>query len=113
MTEDNAPAAPALAGMPREFWIIAYVTLAIFAAIMLLILTGCLLLLKDGISAQNAAALAAVAGLVGAIAGYAASNVQTVLSTIFGGSLAQHTQRSTINASGSATVSAAPVEPVN
>lgn len=101
---DDAPPAP-LAAMPREFWIIAYLTLGIFAAIMLIILIGCLLLLKDGISPQNAAALAAVAGLVGAIAGYAASNASTVLSTIFGGSLqSQHAQRSTVNASGGATV---------
>lgn len=103
----EAPPAP-LAAMPREFWIIAYLTLGIFAAIMLIILIGCLLLLKDGISPQNAAALAAVAGLVGAIAGYAASNVSTILSAIFGGSLTgQHPQR-TVNATSAMTINEAP-----
>lgn len=105
---DDAPPRSAWADMPPQFWIIAYVVLALFGIIMLAILVGCVLLLNRGIDPANAAALAAVAGLVGAIAGYAAANTQTVLSTIYGGSLTgQHAQR-TVNASGSTTINEAP-----
>lgn len=73
--------------MPREFWTIAYVVLAVFLIVMVLILCGCWALLSGRVNLENGAALAAVSGLVGAIAGYAASSAQTVLSTIYGGSL--------------------------
>jgi hypothetical protein len=104
MADEATPPASNWSNAPREFWIIAYIVLAIFAVIMLSILVGCVLLLRREISTQNAAALAAVAGLVGAIAGYAASNTQTVLSTIYGGTLtAAHAQR-TVNTAGPTTI---------
>lgn len=82
---------------PREFWIIAYLVIASFLAIMVAILIGCGMLLSGHVSIESASALAAVSGLVGAIAGYAASNVQTVLSTVFaGGMTGEHPPR-TIN----------------
>lgn len=103
---NDSPAPSPWASTPPEFWRIAYLVLWIFLAVVVLVLLGCWALLSGSVAPENGAGLAAVAGLVGAIAGYAASNVQTVLSTIFGGSMqAQHAQRSTVNASGSATVS--------
>jgi hypothetical protein len=104
---DDAPPPNAWANMPREFWQIAFVVLAIFLVVVTLILLGCWALLSGRVSPESGAGLAAVAGLVGAIAGYAASNTQTVLSTIFGGNLpGQHPQR-TVNASGSTTINEA------
>lgn len=105
---DETPARPAWADMPPQFWKIAFLVLWIFLVVVSMILLGCWALLSGRVSPESGAGLAAVAGLVGAIAGYAASNVQTVLSTIFGGNLAgQHPQR-TVNASGSTTINEAP-----
>ena len=84
---------------PREFWVIAYLVLASFLAIMIAILVGCGMLLAGRLSLENSAALAAVSGLVGAIAGYTAGNVQTVLSTIYGGSLPGDHPPRTVDAS--------------
>lgn len=76
--------------MPVEFWRIAYLVLVIFLVVMFMILMGCWALLSGRVGSESGPALAAVAGLVGAIAGYAAANVSTVLSTIYGGSMTQH-----------------------
>ena len=111
MSDDTPPTRPAWADMPREFWQIAFVVLAIFLVVTTLILLGCWALLSGRVSTENGAGLAAVAGLVGAIAGYAASNTQTVLSTIFGGSLTgQHPQRA-VTTSGPTTINEAPPTP--
>jgi len=53
--------------------------------------------LSGHVSIESASALAAVSGLVGAIAGYAAANTQTVLSTIFAGALPGEHPARTIN----------------
>lgn len=82
---------------PREFWIIAYLVIASFLAIMMAILIGCGMLLSGHVSIESASALAAVSGLVGAIAGYAASNVQTVLSTVFAGAMPNDHLPRTVN----------------
>lgn len=99
--------------MPREFWTIAYVVLAVFLIVMVLILCGFWALLSGRVNLENGAALAAVSGLVGAIAGYAASSAQTVLSTIYGGSLSlsqQHSAR-TVNAAGPTKINEAAPDP--
>ncbi len=107
-----APGQPPIAGAPpREFWVIAYIVLAVFLIVMVLILIGCWALLSGRLSLENGAALAAVAGLVGAIAGYSASSVQTVLSTIYGGSLSQQHSARTVNAAGPTTINEAPDPP--
>jgi len=107
VSDDTPPSRPPWADMPREFWQIAFAVLAIFLVVVTLILLGCWALLSGHVSPESGAGLAAVAGLVGAIAGYAASNTQTVLSTIFGGSLTNQHAR-TVNASGSTTINEAP-----
>jgi hypothetical protein len=112
MIEPSPSPQPPWATMPREFWIIAYIVLAVFLVVMVLILIGCWALLSGKVSMENAAALAAVSGLVGAIAGYSASSVQTVLSTIYGGSISQQHGARTVNAAGPTTINeAAPTDP--
>lgn len=107
MIEPSTPPSPPWATMPREFWIIAYIVLAVFLVVMVMILIGCWALLAGRVSPESAAALAAVSGLVGAIAGYSASSVQTVLSTIYGGSLSQQHGARTVNAAGPTTINEA------
>lgn len=105
------PSPPSWATMPREFWNIAYVVLAVFLIVMVLILCGCWALLSGRVNLENGAALAAVSGLVGAIAGYAASSVSTVLSTIYGGSISQQHGTRTVNTAGPTTINEVPSDP--
>ncbi len=90
---------------PPEFWRIAYVVLAIFALMVVLVLMGCWAILA-GHAEVNGAALAAISGLVGTIVGYGFAMGSTVLSTIYGGSI-QHGQRN-VNTSGQTTINEAP-----
>lgn len=68
-------------------WWIAVCILVTFAVIMGFVLAGCYALITGGIGMRDPSVVAAVSGLVGSVVGYVASNAQTVVNFIFGGSL--------------------------
>jgi hypothetical protein len=69
--------------------IIAGVILVSFAIAMIAVLIGCwqMIVGKITITPEQAGMFAAITGLVGSIVGYFASNAQTVINYLFGGSL--------------------------
>lgn len=109
MSDQMPTPGPAWATMPPEFWRVAYMVLAIFAMMVVLVLMGCWAVLSGRVEI-NGPALAAISGLVGTIVGYGFAMGSTVLSTIYGGSISgQHAQR-TVNATGSTTINESPTE---
>ena len=68
-------------------WWLALLILITFAVLMSVVLYGCYLLLSGGMPIKDPSVVAAVSGLIGAVVGYVASNAQTVVNFIFGGSL--------------------------
>lgn len=85
---DVADARKANAGNETILYVGMFI-LASFLVAMIVVLWGCWALIsgKIEITAQQAGMFAAVTGLVGAIVGYFASNAQTVVNYLFGGSL--------------------------
>lgn len=83
---DRDSARKANSGRDATWWIGASI-LVTFALIMSAVLYGCYGILTGGITIKDPAVVAAVAGLVGSVVGYVASNAQTFVNFIFGGSL--------------------------
>lgn len=68
-------------------WYLASVVLGTFACLMMVVLYGCWSLISGGIILRDPSVVAAISGLVGSVVGYVASNAQTVINFIYGGSL--------------------------
>lgn len=83
---DRASARTSNSNRDATWWIGASI-LVTFALIMSAVLYGCYGILTGGITIKDSAVVAAVAGLVGSVVGYVASNAQTFVNFIFGGSL--------------------------
>lgn len=80
-------------------WWIAITVLLSFVAIMAAVLHGCYMLIVGGMTVKDPGVIAAVAGLVGSVVGYVASNAQTVINFIYGGSLGSEKKTDALAAS--------------
>ena len=83
---DVADARKAGSGNWMVMWIGVFI-LASFLVAMVLVLWGCWALISGSLKVQDAGVFAAITGLIGSIVGYFASNAQTVINFLFGGSL--------------------------
>ena len=80
-------------------WWLAGAILATFALIMAAVLYGCWTLIIGGITLKDPSVVAAISGLVGAVVGYVASNAQTVVNFVYGGSLGSEKKTDALAAS--------------
>lgn len=87
-------------------WYIAVAILVTFAAIMGVVLYGCWTVLAGGIQIKDVSVVAAISGLVGGVVGYVASNAQTVVQFIYGGSLGSEKKTDALQSSVTQAISA-------
>lgn len=83
---DVADARKAGSGNWMVMWI-GVLILVSFLIAMVMVLVGCWALISGSLQVSDPGVFAAITGLIGSIVGYFASNAQTVINFLFGGSL--------------------------